>query len=33
MQGTDGELTFTHYPTEDAYLITLRETIAKAFMA
>ena len=31
LEGTDGELTFTHYPTDTAYLIGLREKIARAF--
>ena len=32
MESTDGELTFTKYPTERRYLIDLREKIAKSFM-
>ena len=31
LEDTDGELTFTHYPTDSAYLIGLREKIAQAF--
>ena len=31
MEGTDGELTFTHYPEGRAYYETLREKIAHAF--
>jgi len=30
LEGTDGRLDFTHYPTDPAYLITLREKIAAA---
>ena len=30
MEGTDGEFTFTHYPTDPAYLTNLREKIAAA---
>jgi hypothetical protein len=30
MEGTDGELTFTHYPEYDAYIPTLREKIFDA---
>ena len=29
LEGTDGSLTFKHYPTEDSYLIHLRERIAR----
>ncbi len=32
MEGTDGELSFTHYPSDASYLINLREKIAKAFL-
>jgi hypothetical protein len=32
LEGTDGELTFTHYPDDPAYLINLREKIVKAFL-
>ncbi|MBQ9806590.1 MAG: DUF4091 domain-containing protein [Clostridia bacterium] len=32
LEGTDGELTFTHYPTDPDYILTLREKIAQAFM-
>ena len=31
LEDTDGELTFTHYPTDPMYLIRLREKIAAAF--
>lgn len=31
MEGTDGTLDFVHYPTDPAYLTTLRERIAEAF--
>ena len=31
LEGTDGELTFTHYPTDPDYILTLREKIAHAF--
>lgn len=30
LEGTDGEFTFTHYPTDPMYLPTLREKIASA---
>jgi hypothetical protein len=32
LEGTDGELTFTHYPTDPDYLPNLREKIARAFV-
>ena len=32
MEGTDGELSFTHYPSDSEYLLNLREKIAKAFL-
>jgi hypothetical protein len=32
LEGTDGELTFTHYPDDPNYLINLREKIARAFV-
>jgi len=32
LEGTDGELTFTHYPTDPNYILNLREKIAKAFL-
>jgi hypothetical protein len=32
MEKVDGELDFTHYPTDPNYLIDLRERIAQAFM-
>ncbi|MBO5778891.1 MAG: DUF4091 domain-containing protein [Clostridia bacterium] len=31
LEGTDGTLDFLHYPTDSAYLINLREKIARAF--
>ena len=31
LEDTDGELTFTHYPTDPMYLIRLRDKIAAAF--
>ena len=32
LEGTDGELTFTHYPDDPTYLINLREKIAREFV-
>ena len=33
LEGTDGTLTFLHYPTDPAYILNLREKIAKALEA
>lgn len=32
LEGTDGELDFIHYPSDPAYLLNLREKIARAFV-